>query len=140
MWEVCLSYILRVINLISNHHINFLWTGQKSIRPYWRNYFDTTDAIVRWIQHDCTYSLQYTLNSPFIDILLFLRLFHWFQIYVIDSADRRRMEEAAIELQQLLDEVGPVNFYIQYIQYIIFICSSFTSFYTSRKIFPVYPC
>ncbi|CAM9364508.1 unnamed protein product, partial [Scytosiphon promiscuus] len=34
--------------------------GQKSIRPYWRNYFDQTDAL----------------------------------IYVIDSADRRRMDEA----------------------------------------------
>ena len=44
--------------------------GQKSIRPYWRNYFNSTDAI----------------------------------IYVIDAADRRRMEEAGIELQQLLDE------------------------------------
>ena len=45
-------------------------TGQKSIRPYWRNYYDQTDAL----------------------------------IYVIDSADRRRMEETGIELQQLLDE------------------------------------
>ena len=45
-------------------------TGQKSIRPYWRNYYDQTDAL----------------------------------IYVIDSADRRRMEETGVELQQLLDE------------------------------------
>eukprot|EP01033_Poteriospumella_lacustris_P011838 gene11838-8436_t len=44
--------------------------GQKSIRPYWRNYYDQTDAL----------------------------------IYVIDSADRRRMEETSVELQQLLDE------------------------------------
>jgi small GTP-binding protein len=44
--------------------------GQKSIRPYWRNYFDQTDAL----------------------------------IYVIDSADRRRMEETGIELAQLLEE------------------------------------
>jgi len=46
--------------------------GQKSIRPYWRNYFEATDAM----------------------------------IYVIDSADRRRMEETGIELQQLLEEVS----------------------------------
>jgi signal recognition particle receptor subunit beta len=45
-------------------------TGQKSIRPYWRNYFDNSDAL----------------------------------IYVIDSADKRRMEEAGIEMQQLLEE------------------------------------
>ena len=44
--------------------------GQKSIRPYWRNYFDQTDALV----------------------------------YVIDSADSRRLEETSVELSQLLDE------------------------------------
>merc|ERR1711988_1999135 len=44
--------------------------GQKSIRPYWRNYFDQTDAL----------------------------------IYVIDSADRRRLEETGVELGQLLEE------------------------------------
>lgn len=44
--------------------------GQKSIRPYWRNYYDQTDAL----------------------------------IYVIDSADKKRIEETGIELQQLLDE------------------------------------
>lgn len=44
--------------------------GQKSIRPYWRNYYDQTDALV----------------------------------YVIDSADSRRLEETGVELQQLLDE------------------------------------
>eukprot|EP01038_Epipyxis_sp_PR26KG_P011653 gene11653-15605_t len=44
--------------------------GQKSVRPYWRNYFESTDAV----------------------------------IYVIDSSDRRRMEETGIELQQLMEE------------------------------------
>merc|ERR1711998_280582 len=44
--------------------------GQKSIRPYWRNYYDQTDAL----------------------------------IYVIDSADTRRVEETGIELGQLLEE------------------------------------
>ncbi|WIA34751.1 hypothetical protein OEZ86_013058 [Tetradesmus obliquus] len=44
--------------------------GQKSIRPYWRNYFDSTDALV----------------------------------YVIDSADRKRIDECGVELAQLLEE------------------------------------
>jgi len=44
--------------------------GQKSIRPYWRNYYDSTDAL----------------------------------IYVVDSADKRRLEETGIELGQLLEE------------------------------------
>ncbi|CAM9120683.1 unnamed protein product [Heterosigma akashiwo] len=44
--------------------------GQKMIRPYWRNYFDSCDAL----------------------------------IYVIDSADTRRLEETGVELSQLLEE------------------------------------
>merc|ERR1711988_1493203 len=44
--------------------------GQKTIRPYWRNYFDNTDVL----------------------------------IYVVDSSDRQRTEEAADELAELLAE------------------------------------
>jgi len=44
--------------------------GQKHIRPYWKNYYQNTDAIV----------------------------------YMVDSSDRRRMDEAAEELDQLLEE------------------------------------
>merc|ERR1719247_285735 len=44
--------------------------GQKTIRPYWKNYFDNTDVL----------------------------------IYVVDCADRRRVEEAQDELMELLDE------------------------------------
>ena len=44
--------------------------GQKAIRPYWKNYYENTDALV----------------------------------YVIDSADRRRMEETGVELNSLLEE------------------------------------
>ena len=44
--------------------------GQKSLRSYWRNYFETTDGLV----------------------------------WVVDSADRRRMEDCAQELAKLLVE------------------------------------
>lgn len=44
--------------------------GQKSIRPYWKNYYENTDAL----------------------------------IYVIDSADQKRVEEAGAELNTLLSE------------------------------------
>ena len=47
-----------------------LLPGQKSIRPYWKNYFDQTDALV----------------------------------YVIDAADKKRLEETGIELKALLDD------------------------------------
>jgi ADP-ribosylation factor-like protein 3 len=62
-------------NIKSLQHEGFklnVWDigGQKSIRPYWRNYYDQTDAL----------------------------------IYVIDSADTRRLEETGVELGQLLEE------------------------------------
>lgn len=44
--------------------------GQKHIRPYWKNYYQNTDAIV----------------------------------YMVDSSDRARIDEAAEELSTLLDE------------------------------------
>ena len=44
--------------------------GQRSIRPYWRHYFEKAEALV----------------------------------YVIDSADKPRMEESASELDELLQE------------------------------------
>jgi len=44
--------------------------GQKHIRPYWKNYYQNTDAIV----------------------------------YMFDSSDKRRADEAAEELQSLLEE------------------------------------
>lgn len=50
--------------------------GQKTIRPYWSNYFESSDALV----------------------------------YVIDSSDRRRLEESGKELAELLaeDKLGGV--------------------------------
>ena len=75
--EEDISHIMPTLgfNIKSLMHEGFklyVWDigGQKSIRPYWRNYFDQTDALV----------------------------------YVIDSADRRRMEETGVELGQLLEE------------------------------------
>mmetsp|Transcript_76531 Transcript_76531/g.236984 ORF Transcript_76531/g.236984 Transcript_76531/m.236984 type:complete len:182 (-) Transcript_76531:113-658(-) len=44
--------------------------GQKTIRPYWSNYFESSDALV----------------------------------YVIDSSDKRRLEESGGELKELLAE------------------------------------
>eukprot|EP00408_Alexandrium_pacificum_P054003 CAMPEP_0171238232 /NCGR_PEP_ID=MMETSP0790-20130122/43368_1 /TAXON_ID=2925 /ORGANISM="Alexandrium catenella, Strain OF101" /LENGTH=176 /DNA_ID=CAMNT_0011704593 /DNA_START=30 /DNA_END=557 /DNA_ORIENTATION=+ len=44
--------------------------GQKTIRPYWSNYFESSDAL----------------------------------IYVIDSSDKRRLEESGGELRELLAE------------------------------------
>merc|ERR1712157_45928 len=44
--------------------------GQKTIRPYWSNYFESSDALV----------------------------------YVIDSSDKRRLEESGQELRELLAE------------------------------------
>ena len=43
--------------------------GQKTLRPYWANYYEGSDALV----------------------------------YVIDSADRKRVQESGAELQKLLE-------------------------------------
>lgn len=69
---VCMWDIIVIIIIIIIYNMYMMYIGQKSIRPYWRNYYDQTDAL----------------------------------IYVIDSADKRRMEETGVELQQLLDEVS----------------------------------
>jgi len=44
--------------------------GQRSLRSYWRNYFESTDGL----------------------------------IWVVDSADRRRLEDCKVELEALLVE------------------------------------
>ena len=62
----CSVFVCSKVKTLSNGYQG----GQKAIRPYWRNYYDSTDAM----------------------------------IYVIDSSDRRRMEETGVELNQLLDE------------------------------------
>ncbi|KAL6473937.1 hypothetical protein MHYP_G00174980 [Metynnis hypsauchen] len=52
--------------------------GQRKIRPFWKKYLENTDfAVVRSV---C------------------------FQIYVIDSADKKRFEETGVELSELIDE------------------------------------
>lgn len=54
-----------------NYQLN-VWDvgGQKSLRSYWRNYFESTDGLV----------------------------------WVVDSADRRRLEDCRAELHALLKE------------------------------------
>ena len=59
------------------------------------------------------HSHLYFLSSLTLSLILIVPLLYSFfsfilsslKIYVIDSADRRRMEETGVELQQLLDEV-----------------------------------
>ena len=57
--------------LMSNFRLS-VWDigGQKAIRPYWKQFYDSTDAL----------------------------------IYVINSADKKRVEETGEELSQLLEE------------------------------------
>lgn len=90
VWDIGGSFIDLIQSQIK---LILLMLGQKSIRPYWRNYFDQTDALVSCV--------VFELNPS-----IFMReRFAHLQIYVIDSADRRRIEETGVELQQLLDEV-----------------------------------
>lgn len=54
--------------------------GQKSLRSYWRNYFECTDGL----------------------------------IWVVDSADKRRLEDCKAELNLLLQEEVKLNITIKY--------------------------
>lgn len=73
--------------------------GQKSLRSYWRNYFECTDGL----------------------------------IWVVDSADKRRLNDCKDELHQLLQEevsnVGIINGYKIDVLYLseIYCCELFIS-------------
>lgn len=65
--------------------------GQSKIRPYWKNYFENTDVLV-----------SSPLKSPSSSTQLNPRFLSVFQLYVIDSSDRKRLEETGDELAELL--------------------------------------
>lgn len=60
-----------ILILLFSYQLN-IWDvgGQKSLRSYWRNYFESTDGLV----------------------------------WVVDAADRRRMDDCKTELHSLLKE------------------------------------
>lgn len=73
IWYLIL--IISHISLFLRLKLN-IWDvgGQRSLRSYWRNYFESTDAL----------------------------------LWVVDSADRRRLEDCKAELHALLvEEVSP---------------------------------
>ena len=69
--------------------------GQKAIRPYWRNYFDR-ESIPKITGFERFNNQMLNFHNSFAgtDAL----------IYVIDSSDRRRMNETGAELEQLLSD------------------------------------
>ncbi|KAL2919029.1 ADP-ribosylation factor protein 3 [Polyrhizophydium stewartii] len=72
--------------------------GQQAIRPYWRNYFESTDVLVQ--RHACFKSgLLEEADSGISRAWAAL-----VQIYVVDSSDKRRLEETGDELSTLLTE------------------------------------
>lgn len=67
----CRARSITLSDILYRYKLNF-WDvgGQKSLRSYWRNYFESTDGLV----------------------------------WVVDSADRRRLEDCRKELHALLVE------------------------------------
>ncbi|RSH81286.1 uncharacterized protein EHS24_008728 [Apiotrichum porosum] len=61
-----------IMSLVRGDHTLNVWDvgGQRTLRPYWRNYFESTDAVV----------------------------------WVVDSSDSLRLDDAAAELRALLSE------------------------------------
>jgi hypothetical protein len=73
--------------------------GQKSLRSYWRNYFEQTDGkFLPW----------FLLSSQWIPRL---KWYYWYStkglIWVVDCTDRQRLEDCRIELHKLLQEEVP---------------------------------
>ncbi|PBK73215.1 ARF/SAR superfamily [Armillaria solidipes] len=67
-----LGFNIKTLSLPSSPYTLNIWDvgGQRTLRPYWRNYFEQTDAVV----------------------------------WVVDSADRMRMQDCKEELRGLLSE------------------------------------
>lgn len=65
------GFQIKTLHISDTCHLNF-WDigGQKSIRPFWRNYYEETDAIV-WVidsadadrLNDCRRELESVLNA-----------------------------------------------------------------------------
>jgi len=70
--------------------------GQRNIRPYWTNYLENADALVKWLLNP-----TFWLSSKELLIDPYARPP---QIYVIDSADRKRLQESGEILFDLLDD------------------------------------
>ncbi len=70
--------------------------GQRKIRPYWRNYFDNTDVLVS-DTGKLPHLLEISKVCQNIDGFCYfsvIQCFQSLQIYVVDSADKKRMEES----------------------------------------------
>ena len=105
---------LQIFSLSQTLHNSFLFSSSSSLTLYHSLLFLLTHALpspspLSLSSHSHLYFLSsWTLSLILIVLLLhsfFSFIFSSLKIYVIDSADRRRMEETGVELQQLLDEV-----------------------------------
>lgn len=73
--------------------------GARKIRPYWRNYFENTDVLVSYINYPLN-----IIRSQKRCVKKIFFFFHFTKIYVVDSADIKRLEETGQELSELLLE------------------------------------
>lgn len=71
--------------------------GARKIRPYWRNYFENTDVLVSYFNYS---NIITSLRRGALNFCFFL----FTKIYVVDSADVKRLEETGQELSELLLE------------------------------------
>ncbi len=77
--------------------ISSINAGNKSLRSAWNTFYGQADALVIFVT-SCIFARFDSINR--LNVM---------QIYVIDSTDRRRMEETNVELQKLLDEEKLAN-------------------------------
>jgi large-conductance mechanosensitive channel len=97
-------------------------------------YFDNNSIHSYILFNLFIHSLIDSLIHSLIHLLicsLCIDYFFNYKIYVIDSADRRRMEETGVELQQLLDEVR------KYLLLTLIVVAMVTTIRIFRAMFPL---
>ena len=90
-------------NIKSVQHSGFklnVWDigGQKHIRPYWKNYYANTDAIVRGRPLPLALRIPMPRSAQLHQRTRTRHSGPAAQVYMVDSADVQRIDEAADEL------------------------------------------
>ena len=107
---VCLCvYVQHITHTTNSYKLN-IWDvgGQKTIRSYWRNYFEQVGCAFRPTRRDIFLFRRLFKSLSHTYIIIFTCIHAYLQtdglIWVVDSADKRRLEACKTELHALLGQ------------------------------------
>lgn len=106
------------VGLLLRYQLN-VWDvgGQKTLRPYWRNYYEQTDALV-WVVdscdvrrlEDCRNELKALLQEEVLEILKISFLIHFFSTYItFFSQEQKLLGATLLVLANKQDLTNAVN-------------------------------